>query len=269
MKDRGYDVSVGDMLQVIREMHCGLISLVKDVNVQKAEVQLIFEVNTRAVVILIPLCGLLLNGAHLQGPLLEEFQRVVARSYRCEDLVPCAITLPPTPNPDEDFAQDSAWSITAQDHSAPIETLINKGCIGWLFDNSFCDFSQFVLCFNISAVYYGGNYSKRIMQTASNHFANKDGPAPLSSVCLSISSNHAGAKLEDHHVPVYLLDPASSTSKDQYVLVLQGDLKGTFCKVLRWIRKEKKVEVTAIAAMQRSKVVLGAVDICLAIPFSS
>ena len=46
MKDWCYNVSIGDILQVVWRTHHGLIGLVKDVDIQTAEVQLISEANT-------------------------------------------------------------------------------------------------------------------------------------------------------------------------------------------------------------------------------
>jgi hypothetical protein len=120
-----------------------------------------------------------------------------------------------------------------------------------------------MLCFDAGG-YCDGRYIKRVMRTGPDRFSNAEGLAPPGCIALSVSPNHGGSSLEYHHVPARFLSPASPTSSKDYVLVLRGDLQGQFCKVVRWIRKEKKAEVRASIQSQQS-IVLPADDVCLAI----
>ena len=107
------------------------------------------------------------------------------------------------------------------------------------------------------------------MRTTLDRFANSEGCAPAGHVSLSVSGNHTGAATEYHHVPACFLTPASPNAKDQVVLVLQGDWRGRFCRVIRWARKEKNAVVTPIQEVPSAcneSLVLPAVDISLAIP---
>ncbi|KAG8216759.1 hypothetical protein J3R82DRAFT_6997 [Butyriboletus roseoflavus] len=141
------------------------------------------------------------------------------------------------------------------------------GSIEWLFDDQFCNFICHQLCFNIGIGYQAGNYSKQVMHTTClDCFSNHDGQAPPGCVSLYVFGNHIGAAMKYHHVPMCFLTPASPTTKDQLVLVLQGDWRGSFCRVIRWIRKEKKAVVTLIDPSSSNQVtVFPAEDICLAL----
>ena len=74
-----------------------------------------------------------------------------------------------------------------------------------------------------------------------------------------------GSKVEDHYVPAHFLTPTSPTKKDQVVLVLKGDWVGRFCKVIRWMRNEKKAVIILIP-QGGVATVFEAPDICLAVP---
>ena len=142
------------------------------------------------------------------------------------------------------------------------------GSIQWLFDDVFCTFSHYQLCFNVSAGYHGGNYVKWIIWlTCSNCFANPEGQAPPSCVSISVFGNHVGTGTEYHFIPACFLKLAAPHAKDQFVLVLQGDLQGQVCQVIRWVRKEKKAVITLV--MQNECIVVEAGDICLVFPLSS
>ena len=73
--------------------------------------------------------------------------------------------------------------------------------------------------------------------------------------------------MEYHFILARFLKPAAPYAEDQFILVLQGDLQGQFCQVIRWIRKEKKVVITPV--MQNECIVVEAEDVCLAFPPSS
>jgi hypothetical protein len=143
------------------------------------------------------------------------------------------------------------------------------GTIGWLFDDNFCDFSRHHLSFNIGVGFAGGSFMKRVMRTAClDRFCGGAGPALPGYVSLSATSNHSGRGIEHHNVPARFLTPATPTAKGQFVLVLQGELRGRFCQVFRWIRKERKVVVPSVVAEDSEDcyITLSADEVCLATP---
>ncbi|KAN0078172.1 hypothetical protein V8E55_010229, partial [Tylopilus felleus] len=87
------------------------------------------------------------------------------------------------------------------------------GCIEWLFDDQFCDFSRYQFCFYVTAAYHKGRYCKRIMRTTLDRFSNSEGRSP-GYISLSASRMRGGAT-EYHHVPARFLTPASPSSQDQ------------------------------------------------------
>lgn len=129
----------------------------------------------------------------------------------------------------------------------------------------FCDFSRYHLAFNVGVGYGGGNYVKRVVRTTCpDRFANHEGHAPQGCVSVTVTGNHVGSGVENHFIPARFLTPASPSAKGQYVLVLQGDLQGQVCHVIRWVRKEKKAVITPITL--KDTYVLPASDVCLAYP---
>lgn len=140
-----------------------------------------------------------------------------------------------------------------------------RGCIAWLFEDAFCDYSKYQLCFNVALGYQRGNYTKRVMRSGPDRFWNVEGQAPSGCVALSVSGNHAGAALEYHHVPARFLTPACPTARGQIVLVLRGALQGQFRQVTKWSRKTKKATISTTPPSSESTE-LPPEDICLAEP---
>lgn len=108
------------------------------------------------------------------------------------------------------------------------------------------------------------------MWTTKDRFSTKECPAPPGHILLTVSGNHMGFKVKDHYVPAHFLTPANPTKKDQVVLVLKGDWAGWFCKVIQWLRNEKKAVISLISreglhlAMKQWYLKLQ-IDICLVI----
>ncbi|KAG6376548.1 hypothetical protein JVT61DRAFT_2544 [Boletus reticuloceps] len=209
--------------------------------------------------------GMRLDGVRLEGLQLEEFKSMVKRSFVPEP--PRART--PSPGPD-DLSKEtpndaSAWTI-GPDDLWPASPLIDK--VEWLFDDQFCDFARYRICFNVGVGYRGGAYVKRVMCTTKNPFGTKVHPVPTGHLSLTVTGNHTGSKFEDHCVPARFLTPASPTKKDQVVLILKGDWAGRLCKVIRWMRNEKKaVVISQEGSSSRNDVmVFKAPDICLVVP---
>ncbi|KIJ05986.1 hypothetical protein PAXINDRAFT_20793 [Paxillus involutus ATCC 200175] len=220
----------------------------------------------------LPSSGILLDGTVLEGRQLEQLKALQVQSFIAQEDTSQGRT--PSPEPSSSVLQNDSegdgWKITPEDFVQSSQPAFDKGSISWLFDDTFCDFSRHYLSFNISAAFGGGRFTRRIMRTACpDRFCGGAGPAPPGCVSLSATSNHSGRGIKHYNVPARCLTPASPMTKGQFILVLRGDLKGRFCQVVRWVRKEKKAMVLpSVASSSRDNcITLSAEDICLATPF--
>jgi hypothetical protein len=234
------------------------------------------------------------DGTALSGNLLMQFKSLRKCSFIVET-TPRNRTPPPFPKASsstanegegnqEDGEGDSAWEIGPEDIlqlMQPTQLVINMGnffrcpciiclqfsnpgCVKWLYDDSFCDFSRHHLSFNINVRFTAGSFSRRVMyMMCPDHFCGPNGPAPAGHVSLTVMSNHSGGGIQYHNVPASFLTPANPTRKGEVVLVLQGALQGRYCSVFQWKRKER---LTVLDSAEHGRVTLSAGDVCLATP---
>ncbi|KIM55528.1 hypothetical protein SCLCIDRAFT_30313 [Scleroderma citrinum Foug A] len=231
----GYNVTVGDSVQVMRGKYCGETGIVLNVNFCKASMEIRckdFTLNVRitsctkisnwtplslrvgsdvwviagdkkgrrvnlvflgcqlSVISMLGYphyeirntdvatsMGYLLNGDKLDAGHLNALIALQQRSFVPEPAVPRQQTPPPSRplSPvagelDSGKATKSPWTISTSDFSPPslldppaiAQPAMDQGDIPWLFDDAFCPFTDYHICFNVGLGYDRGSLNKHV-----------------------------------------------------------------------------------------------------------
>ena len=69
-----------------------------------------------------------------------------------------------------------------------------KGTIPWLFDDTFCHWSDWHVCFNVGLCYNNAALLKQVVRTpCPDQFLGKEGPAPPGCVSTTVTALCMGA----------------------------------------------------------------------------
>ncbi|KAI6111141.1 hypothetical protein F5141DRAFT_1063497 [Pisolithus sp. B1] len=175
-KDKGYNIAVGDMVEVARGQWHHSQGVVKAVDLIKASLDFVHLED--GIQINVPITfshkvkerfdyglsktGMLLDGTLLPLQLQRSLKSLHNRSF-ITPVVPHNVTPPPSPGPSNAGPSD-AWSVTPDDI---IQTQTpDYGEVPWLFQSEFCDFKSFHLGFNVSVGFTQVSLGKRIVRTA-------------------------------------------------------------------------------------------------------
>ncbi|KAI5988225.1 hypothetical protein F5J12DRAFT_786916 [Pisolithus orientalis] len=93
--------------------------------------------------------------------------------------------------------------VNAQCCSEQEQQSIDYGCMSWLFDNDFCNFSKWHVCLRVRLAYNHGTLGKQVVcTTISDHFfSEKHGMAPPGHVLATMTSSTASTIIEHHTLP--------------------------------------------------------------------
>ncbi|KAI6125360.1 hypothetical protein EDD16DRAFT_1703204 [Pisolithus croceorrhizus] len=224
-KDKGYNIAVGDTVEVARGQWRHSQGVVKAVDLIKASLDFVR----------------LEDGIQINVPItfsrkvkerfdygLSKFRSLKSLHNRSfiTPVVPRNVTPPPSPGPSNAGPSD-AWSITPDDI---IRTQTpDYGEVPWLFQSEFCDFKSFHLGFNVSVGFTQVSLGKRVVRTVCpDRFVGQNGPAPSGSVCVTVTGHNAGSAIQHLTIPARYLTPANPTGKNQLCLVLKGSQAGRF-----------------------------------------
>ncbi|KAI6102241.1 hypothetical protein F5141DRAFT_1065723 [Pisolithus sp. B1] len=222
-KDKGYNIAVGDTVEVARGQWHHSQGIVKAVDLIKASLDIMCPED--GIQINVPIMfackfkehfdhrllrtGMLLNGT-LLPPQLQRCLKSLHNQSFITPVVPCNATPPPSPSP-SNADPSGAWSTTPDDI---IQTQTpDYGEVPWLFESEFCDFKSFHLGFNVSL-------GKCVVQTVCpDRFVGQNGPAPSGSVCITVTGHNTGSAIQHLTIPAQYLMPANPTSKNQLCLL--------------------------------------------------
>ncbi|KAI6095221.1 hypothetical protein EV401DRAFT_1896106 [Pisolithus croceorrhizus] len=258
-KDKGYNVAVGDTVEVVRGQWCDSQGIVKAVDLTKASLDIMCP--TDRVQINVPIT--------FSRKIMERFEhglskfvsrdvwviagdkkgswamlRTIRRMSCWVGLFGQAIQLknnqiatpsigvtpPPSPGPSNAGLSD-AWTITPADITQTQTP--DYGNVPWLFEPDFCDFKSFHLGFNISIGFTQVSLGKCVVQT--------NGSAPLGSICVTVTGHNAGLAIQHLTIPAQYLMPANPTGKNQLCLILKGPQAGQVVRIKKCQRASKSV----------------------------
>ncbi|KAI6096305.1 hypothetical protein EV401DRAFT_1895788 [Pisolithus croceorrhizus] len=191
--------------------------------------------------------GMLLNGAPLDATRMAAFIDLHRSSYVQAAPLPHHTTPPPSlPSVNSSVELGSSTSVydpwvvqpddlTPQQPNEAEQQLVDDGCVPWLFDNNFCDYTKWHICLRVSLSYNHGTLHKQVVHTtAPDHFSTiEDGPAPPGHIAVMVTSSMVSTNIKHHFVPVCYLTPANPMSTSQYCLILWGTLAGQ----IFWVKK--------------------------------
>ncbi|KAI6124123.1 hypothetical protein EV401DRAFT_1886515 [Pisolithus croceorrhizus] len=236
-KDKGYNVAMGDTVEVVRGQWCDSQGIVKAVDLTKASLDIVCP--TDRVQINVPITfsckimecfeyglsksGMLLNSTLLPPQLQHALKALHSQSF-IMPVVPCSVTPPPSPGPSNAGLSD-AWTITPADITQTQTP--DYGDVPWLFEPNFCDFKSFHLGFNVSIGFTQVSLGKCVVWTVCpNRFTGQNGSAPLGSICVTVTGHNAGSAIQHLTIPARYLKPANPTGKNQLCLILKGPQAG-------------------------------------------
>lgn len=102
-----------------------------------------------------------------------------------------------------------------------------SGCIPWLFNNSFCHFAHYHICFNVGIGYNHGSLHKWVVHTTCpDRFLGPEGPVSSGCVSVTVTAHHNSTQIERHVIPAEYLTAAPPRGKDQKCLILKGKMAG-------------------------------------------
>ncbi|KAI6103218.1 hypothetical protein EDD16DRAFT_1525216 [Pisolithus croceorrhizus] len=271
-KDKGYNVAMGDTVEVVRGQWCDSQGIVKAVDLTKASLDIVCP--TDRVQINVPitfsckimecfeyglskfighdvwviagdkkgswamLSGMLLNSTLLPPQLQHALKALHSQSF-IMPVVPCSVTPPPSPGPSNAGLSD-AWTITPADITQTQTP--DYGDVPWLFEPNFCDFKSFHLGFNVSIGFTQVSLGKCVVWTVCpNRFTGQNGSAPLGSICVTVTGHNAGSAIQHLTIPARYLKPANPTGKNQLCLILKGPQAGQVVHVKKCQRASKLV----------------------------
>ena len=93
-----------------------------------------------------------------------------------------------------------------------------KGTIPWLFNDTFCHWSDWHVCFNVGLHYNNGALLKQAPWV-------RKVPAPPGHVSTTVTTLCMGAQIKYHMIPASCLTPAVPKGKSDMCLILKGDRK--------------------------------------------
>ncbi|KAI6164768.1 hypothetical protein EDD17DRAFT_1754624 [Pisolithus thermaeus] len=219
--------------------------------------------------------GMLLNGAPLDAARMAAFIDLRQSSYVRATPLPRHATPPPSlPSVNSSVELGSSTSVydpwvvqpddlTPQRPNEAEQQLVDDGCVPWLFDNNFCDYTRWHVCLRVSLSYNHGTLHKRVVcTTAPDRFSTiEDGPAPPGHIAVMVTSSTVSTNIERHFVPAHYLTPANPTSTGQYCLVLRGTLAG---QIFRVKKCQSKKEPKGVELNGGAKLPFG--DVCQVVP---
>ncbi|KAI6148025.1 hypothetical protein BKA82DRAFT_4015093 [Pisolithus tinctorius] len=221
-KEKGWDVSKGDLIQVIRGPAVDVEGVVRSVDLITATLTLESEdgpwgysgtlrsVGRTSCTVAIhsgamtfkntavaSRFGILLDGTPLGPSRLAAFNHMRRRCFITQSQ--CRSTTPPplpSENPSADPGPSNPWVTTPNDvnpqrRSEQERQTIDYGCVSWLFDNDFCNFSKWHVCLRVGLAYNRGTLGKRVVHTTipDRFFSEKHGVAPPGHVSVTVTSS--------------------------------------------------------------------------------
>ncbi|KIN95424.1 hypothetical protein M404DRAFT_34172 [Pisolithus tinctorius Marx 270] len=178
--------------------------------------------------------GILLDGTPLGPSRLAAFNHMRQRCFITQSQCH-STTLPPLPSeyPSVDPGPSNPWVTTPNDvnlqrRSEQERQTIDYGCVSWLFDNNFCNFSKWHVCLRVGLAYNCRTLGKRVVRTTilDRFFSEKHGVAPPGHVSVTVTSSTVSTIIEHHTILARDLSPANPTSTGQFCLILKGMLQG-------------------------------------------
>ncbi|KAI5993743.1 hypothetical protein F5J12DRAFT_785986 [Pisolithus orientalis] len=224
-KEKGWDVSKGNLIQVIWGPAADVKGVVHSVNLITATLTLESEdgpwndildvkygsswVQIRDTVgccdhamtfkntAVTSRFGILLDGTPLGSSCLAAFNHMQQGCFITQSQ--CHSTaLPPllSENPSVDPGPSNPWVTTPDDvnlqhHSEQEQQTIDYGCMSWLFDNDFCNFSKWHVCLRVGLAYNCRTLGKQVVCTTipDHFFSEKHGVAPPGHVLVTMTSS--------------------------------------------------------------------------------
>ncbi|KAI6039385.1 hypothetical protein EDC04DRAFT_3008955 [Pisolithus marmoratus] len=297
-KDRGYNVAVGDTVEVARGQWRHSEGIVKTVDLTKASLDIVrpadgIQINVPITFVckikerfdhglsqfvgqmsswvgifgqpiqlknkhIATLTGMLLDGTLLPPQLQRSLKSLHSRSF-ITPVVLRNVTPPPSPGP-LDAGPSDVCSVTPADITET-QTL-DYGEVPWLFKSDFCDFKSFHFGFNVSVGFTQVSLGKRVVRTVCpDRFVGQNGPASPGSVCVTVTGHNAGSAMQHLTIPARYLTPANPTGKNQLCLILKGPQAGRVVSIKKCQRNSKSVVTDDGTTFQFS-------DICVAFEYN-
>ncbi|KIN98783.1 hypothetical protein M404DRAFT_31100 [Pisolithus tinctorius Marx 270] len=183
--------------------------------------------------------GILLDGTPLGPSRLAAFNHMRQRCFITQSQ--CRSTTPPplpSENPSADPGPSNPWVTTPDDvnlqrRSEQERQTIDYGCVSWLFDNNFCNFSKWHVCLRVRLAYNHGTLGKWVVRTTipDHFFLEKHGVAPPGHVSVTMTSSTVSTIIEHHTILACDLSPTNLTSTGQFCLILKGALQGEIHRI--------------------------------------
>ncbi|KAI5980848.1 hypothetical protein EDC04DRAFT_2617888 [Pisolithus marmoratus] len=260
-RERGYDVTIGDRVRVVRGPAVDIEGLVHSVDFVSGHLTVLSDdgplsarLAARYGSSLVPKRG------------IEELLRSVGRTY-CNvaiesgimqlkntavvtDATPPMSTVDPSAEPGPSTLACDPWvshpdDITPRPLNELAQANVDYGCVPWLFNNNFCDYANWHVCLRVGMSYNCGSLLKRVVHTmvpdCFSTVVHGHGLAPPGHVSVTVTSSTVSANIEHHFIPVRDLTPANPRSAGQYCLVLHGELAGQIHRVKKCqVKKDPK-----------------------------
>ncbi|KAI6111070.1 hypothetical protein F5141DRAFT_1063453 [Pisolithus sp. B1] len=228
-KDKGYNVAVGDTVEVVRGQWHDSQGIVKAVDLTKASLDIVRP--TDRVQINVPItfsCKIMERFEHGLSKFVgrdvwvivgnKKGSRAMLRTIgRMSSWI--GVTPPPSPGPSNAGLSD-AWTITPADITQTQTP--DYGNVPWLFEPNFCDFKSFHLGFNVSVGFTQVSLGKCVVRM----------------VC---PDRFTGSAIQHLTIPARYLMPANPTGKNQLCLILKGPQAGQVVHIKKCQRTSKSV----------------------------
>ncbi|KAI6012343.1 hypothetical protein EDC04DRAFT_2609518 [Pisolithus marmoratus] len=254
LTDRGYNVAVGDTMEVARGQWHHSEGIVKTVDLTKASLDIVCPVDRIQINVPImfvckikehfdhglskfacPSDSCLRMGMLLDGTLLPLKLQCSIKSLHSQSFITPVVlhnmTPPPSPGP-LDVGSSDARSVIPTDITK-MQT-IDYGEVPWLFKSDFYDFKSFHFGFNVSVGF--------------------------TQVSL-VTGHNAGLAMQHLTIPAWYLMPVNPTSKNQLCLILKGPQAGRVVSI-------KKCQWNSKLVMTDDGTTLQFSDICVAFEYN-
>ncbi|KAI6096421.1 hypothetical protein EDD16DRAFT_1519619 [Pisolithus croceorrhizus] len=157
---------------------------------------------------------------------------------------------------------------TSQCSNKMVQQEADYGHIPWLFNNDFCDYSNWHICLRVSLSYNHGSLVKRVVHTTApdcfSTITQGCGLAPPGCVSITVSSSTVSVNVEHHFIPARDLTPANPTSARQFCVILKGKLASQ----IHWVKKcQSKKAPKGVELEDGTKLPFR--DVCQVMPMSS
>ncbi|KAL4078741.1 hypothetical protein V8B97DRAFT_2021110 [Scleroderma yunnanense] len=244
-KDKGYDLAVGDIVEVARGnwyCHQGVVKVTSipirlcckikkcsdhglskfigcDVTLHSLDRmhslvvllghQLIHLKNNQVAI----LTSVLLNGTILPPAQMQALMALHEQSFTMIPPLPCA-AIPPLSSGPSGAPPEGPWALTADD-IIPASEVPCIGNIPWLFQPGFCNFTKLCLGLTVSVRCKQVSLRKHVIWTAyPNPFCGEDDPVPPGCVCVTVTGHNAGSGIQHLNISACYLTPANPTGKN-------------------------------------------------------